>query len=474
MPPKAVAPPVAPPKAVSSIATAPLADDKQWEADLISPFRKIAFYFALAAIFIRFSVIHEALAVLLNLNLYLLYVVMPPTLLGVALTGGLRRMFRANTTRYWLGFLVWLLLSTAFSAWRGGSANEIYLYVKGEYLMLFVAGGLAMSWKEFRLVMYTMFLAAVTDLVVGQVFMKNGIDRVDLNMGGSTIANSNDFAVHLILMTAFLLYMLLAPKAPTVIRLACLPMLGYAGYLILSTGSRGAMLALFVFVLFTLVIGTTRQRIFVVAAVPVMAIAILALLPRATLLRLSTLIGDSGGGSDFVLEEAEGSSEVRRALLKKSLEYTIQHPVFGVGPGRFSDFEGGESQREGKRGLWHQTHNTFTQISSECGIPGVLLFIAAMVSAFRLAWKIYRRSRDNPVNTDISVAAFCVMLGIVGFLAAATFANFGYRFYEPAICGLCIVMYEGARREMDARASKGTGSPAPAWTPSLSPAFPTR
>ena len=460
-PPQAVATPIVAPKA----AAPPSADDLQWEADRSNPFRRIAFYFALAAIFVRFSVVHEVLAVVLNLDLYLLYIVMPPALLGVAFTGGFQRLFKAKSSRYWALFLVWLCLSAVFSAWRGGSAHELYLYVKGEYLMLFVTGGLVMTWKEFRLVMYTMFLAAVTDLAVGRMFMRNSMDRIDFNMGGSTIANSNDFAVHLILMTAFLLYMLLIPKAPTVVRLACLPMLGYAGFLILSTGSRGAMVALVIFVLFTAVMGTARQRIFVVAAVPVMAIVILAVMPRDTLLRLSAFGSDSGSGSDLVLEEAGGSSEMRRALLIKSLEYTIQHPLFGVGPGRFSDFEGGESQREGRKGLWHETHNSFTQISSECGIPALLFFLAALISAFRLALKTYRRSRENPANIDISVAAFCIMLGMVGFMAAATFANFGYRFYEPAMCGLCIVMYEAARREMDSRQSKGTISPVPAWTP---------
>jgi O-antigen ligase len=438
------------------------ADDLQWEADRINPFRKIAFYFALAALFIRFSVIHEVLAVVLNLNLYLLYIVMPPALLGVAFTGGLRRLFKANSSRYWMAFLLWCCLSAAFSAWRGGSIMEVYAYFKGEYLMLFLAGGLAMTWKEFQLVMNTLFLAAVTDLVVGRVFMKGSMDRMDLNMGASTIANSNDFAVHLILMTAFLLYMLLG-KAPAVIRFACLPMLAYAGFLILSTGSRGAMVALIIFVLFTGVMGTTRQRVFVVAAVPVMAVVILAVIPRATLLRLSAF--GSGGGGDLVLEEAEGSSELRRTLLLKSLQYTVQHPIFGVGLGRFSDFEGGESQREGKRGMWLETHNSFTQISSECGIPALLLFVAGLVSAFLLALKTYRRSRGTPADTDISVAAFCMMLGMVGFLAAATFANFGYRFYEPAWCGLCIVMYEAARRELDSRHSVAVIAPAPAWTP---------
>ena len=108
----AVAAPFTPPAAP--------AVDPQWESDVANPLRRITFYFALAAIYIRFSVIHEMLAVLLNLNLYLLYIFMPPAILGVLATGGIRRTLAARSSKYWVAFLFWLFLSTPFSAWRGG------------------------------------------------------------------------------------------------------------------------------------------------------------------------------------------------------------------------------------------------------------------------------------------------------------------------------------------------------------------
>ncbi len=380
---------------------------------------------------------------------------MPPTLLAVAITGGLRRTLKTRSVRYWLAFLFWLCLATLFSSWRGGSANAVLLYFKGEFLMLFAACGLAMTWKEYTLIAKTLFLAAGTDLFVGRVFMSQLGDRIALNLGGSTIANSNDFAVHMILMMAFLLYAILLPKAPMLLRLACFPLLAYGVYLILSAGSRGALVAMAVFALFAFAMGSGRQRLILIGATPVMAMVAITAIPRTTLLRLSTITSDTTDRE--VQADAEGSAEARRALFIKSVEYTVQHPVFGVGPGIFSDFEGGESQRAGRHGMWHETHNSFTQISSECGIPALLLFLAAIGSAFRLAWKTYRQSRGNPRNGDIAAASLSLMLGIVGFLSAAMFANFGYRFYEPALCGLCIVLYSAAQHEMAARQA---GAPA--------------
>jgi O-antigen ligase len=439
--------------------------DLQWETDLANPLRRFTFYFALAAIYIRFSVIHEALAVYFNLNLYLLYFVMPPVIVGVILSGGIRRTWAARTARYWIVFLAWLCLAAPFSAWRGGSAVEVYTYVKAEFIMLFVVAGLAMTWKECRMVMYSLILAAVTDLGIGRTFANQGSDRMNLSMGGSTIANSNDFAAHLVLMMAFLLYLVIAPRMPTLVRLISLPAILYGIFLILGSGSRGALVALIVAVIYTFAMGSSTYRMLLLVTVPVAAVVVVSALPQATLLRLGTLTSDSGNRQ--VQEDAEGSSRARLELLKKSLVYTIQHPLFGVGPGQFAIVEGGEATSRGRQGIWHETHNSFTQISSECGIPALIFFVAAIVSAFRLALKTYRQARANPANRDIAAVMFCLMLGIVGFMTAITFANFGYRFYEPALCGLCMVMYTAAQHEMAARQSKAASmAPAvPPWAP---------
>ena len=121
----------------------------------------------------------------------------------------------------------------------------------------------------------------------------------------------------------------------------------------------------------------------------------------------------------------------------------------------------------GHRGMWHETHNSYTQISSECGIPALIFFVSAVVSAYRLALKTYRLARANPGNCGIAATAFSLMLGIIGFMSVIMFANFGYRFYEPALCGLCVMMYTAAQHEMAARKFKAAATPAPAplWVP---------
>src|SRR5271170_7444537 len=65
---------------------------------------KIALCFALALVFVRFSMIHQIIAYHLNIDLYLLYVVGIPVFIGILTTGGLKQTFRYRPAVYWTAF----------------------------------------------------------------------------------------------------------------------------------------------------------------------------------------------------------------------------------------------------------------------------------------------------------------------------------------------------------------------------------
>ena len=68
-----------------------------------------------------------------------------------------------------------------------------------------------------------------------------------------------------------------------------------------------------------------------------------------------------------------GSLDARRELLTESIRVTMHHPLFGVGPGNFQAYTQS----------WHVTHNTYTELSSETGLPGLGLFLAILLLTFR-------------------------------------------------------------------------------------------
>ena len=95
------------------------------DPDESGTFRKLGFYFGVAFIFTRVSVLPEFLNQLIGTNLYILYLIAPPAVAGVLLTGAVRRALRGSPARHWMAFYVWMVLATGFSSWIGGSTMRV-------------------------------------------------------------------------------------------------------------------------------------------------------------------------------------------------------------------------------------------------------------------------------------------------------------------------------------------------------------
>ena len=308
--------------------------------------------------------------------------------------------------------------------------------------LLLVVGGLASNWKEVRAIFYTIAMAGVVNLLTARLFAREDSGgRLAMDASG-TIGNSNDLAAHLIIVLPFLLFIAMDRKRNPLLRFAMFPLMGYGASVILGTGSRGALVALGAVFLFVIWRATPKQRTLAVLAAVSLTVASLALLPSATLNRLGSLFGEHH-------EEAEDSSESRSYLFKTSVEYTLEHPIFGVGLGQFTNFEGKTSAEEGRHGNWHETHCSWTQVSSECGVPALLFFVLGIGSAVLVVYRTWRQARTQGF-TEIANACFCYLIALVGFLVAITFLANAHRFYLPAMIGLAISISFVAKRQMSA------------------------
>jgi O-antigen ligase len=234
----------------------------------------------------------------------------------------------------------------------------------------------------------------------------------------------------------------------------------YGVLLVLKTASRGALVAMAAGALYWLIRGTLRQRIALLAVGPIAVAALIAFVPRSSLIRIVSFSAEDASAS----QEAIESTQIRRYLLEQSILYTLQHPLFGVGMAQFSSFEGEHNQILGTHGYWHEAHNTYTQVSSECGLPALALYIAAIVSTFLLVNRVYRRARGRPECQDIRTATFCIMLALVMYCTAITFVNFAYFFYLPAMSSLAIAVSSAADKELNRPSSVPVESP-PGFAP---------
>jgi O-antigen ligase len=404
-----------------------------------NPMRKLAHYFCLICLFLRFGAVPEVLSALGLGNTYLLYFTLPPAALFLLSSGGVRRTFRSKLPFVFLMFAAWMVVCIPMSTWPGGSFAKVSGYWRNEIIMLFVAAGAATTVKDLRQIFMTLAGAGAFSLITSRYLMKMDQGRISLGFGG-TISNSNDLAALFLLAMPFFLFVLLDSKRFFMIRLLTLPCLGYALYMTMGTGSRGALVAMTVGGLFFLLQASMMQRMVTLMMLPMLALPALLLLPAETFDRLSSLFDSSSH------QEAAESGASRRYLLEQSIIFTLKNPIWGVGPDQFATAEGSTRRKEGSHGNWHQTHNTWTQISSECGLPGLVLFAIPVLGSLGLVYQVFRQARRRR-HKELEALGMCFMMALLMYYVAATFLSIAYQFRFPALLGLATALYFTAQKE---------------------------
>ncbi|HEX8986291.1 MAG TPA: O-antigen ligase family protein, partial [Bryobacteraceae bacterium] len=321
-----------------------------FENDINNTLRRLAFRVGLAVVFLRFSLLQALLTGTIHVNLRLLYIFGLPALVGVVLSGGLRRSFQGRLAWYWVGYAAWMAAAVPFSMWKGGSASLVFGFLRADFPVMLIIAGLAMTWRECRALLHTVAWAAVVSVAAMPAFEQDFGGRAGLEFG--TVANPNDYAAHLMLVLPFLLWVGSNAKL-ALVRFGAIGGVALGMAMVLKTASRGAAVALVVAILFFLFRAPVRQRIALVLLAPVAAAILFAAVPRSAIDRISSL-AHAGTSADTEYE----STMARSYLFWKSVEFTVKHPVFGVGPGMFADYEGRTSREDARRGAWHDAHNT--------------------------------------------------------------------------------------------------------------------
>lgn len=435
--------------AAASQAVPQLRGQRRWLAQVNSPLRVIAYYFALFYTFTVFTQLHQLLVMAVGVNTHMLIIIGVPMILLVLGSGGIRRTLRWSAAKYWLGFSLLMIIAVAFSSWRSQSLAITWAWLRVEVLILFVIAGCVLTWGEVKRLMGVLACAAVVDVIAGRVFGGQVAGRFELT--GTTMSDPNDYAAQLILILPCLLLVVVSASQLWITRIVAAAFLLYGAFLILLTGSRGGLVAIAVAILFCLWKLRPSQKIVAATVVILLTCAAPFVFPRQILTRLSSTFRSADlAEKDPDVARAVESSEARSYLLKQSILATLSHPVFGVGAGQFSNYEGKKAREIGVRGVWHETHNSFTQISSEVGIPALLFFLAAIVATYRILDKVYRAAQGRPRSQEtqqIKATAFCLQISLIGFCTGSLFLTLGYRFYLPALTGLAISLYRAAQQK---------------------------
>lgn len=444
-----------------------------------SPLQSAAFKLLLLFLYFAFSrVLDHTLP-----SLHLPFILSVIVLLLTAASGGAVRILTLPIGRLLLAFTLWMLICLPFSQWKGGSFGMLTDTWLRSLLCFVMVTGLTLTLRQVRAVLLTIGLATATQAVVALVLQHRIVGRLGLPSG--QFGNPNDLAQALLLgVPALFLFGFPGgnPFRRIVIAALSLPLL----VAIAQTGSRAAMLAVPVVAVYVFWRVPPITRLLMVIGGVCVTLLVVGMMPESLRARFWTVFDD-----EVTTEEdlrAVVSRESRKEVFKQSVKLTIRHPVFGVGPGVFQHASVMDSGAQGKRAMWREAHNMFTQVSSECGIPGFLLYFGTLWVCARRLKSLRVRSQDDPALRELYTVVVCFSAMLLGFVAMGTFSSVAYAFILPALLGIAASLIPAgeaeiarveAQREQRAPAANGAAasppaslSPVPAETPA--PAAKTR
>ena len=413
------------------------------EADK-SPIQVIGLNLLAIYLFAIFSVLTEVSTEVFGFKPYVTLVVGPLAIILSILSGHALRMLKTTIGVFTICFLIWLLVAAPFTAWKTGTFDALTDVFLRSYSITFMAAALVVTLKDCLRIMYVVAGGGVCLYFVSRVYGIDGPDgRFIISFGA--LMNPNDLATHLLVVLPFCLVVAATTKHSFTLRpLSILLAFGML-LLTLRTASRAALISLVVMSLIMLLKARGRQRMMAVSGVFILVVVSVAVLPGKVWVRFATTYSDT----DEDLAYGVSSRESRKAMLQRSIEVTLTHPVLGVGPGAFIAYDADEAKKAERRAKWAGTHNSYTQVSSEAGIPALIFFAGALISAIASCNRIYNKAARRADLKDLAACSLFLLVALWGLSVNLFFSHIAYRHYVPVLLGLSIGLSLVARRKLE-------------------------
>jgi putative inorganic carbon (hco3(-)) transporter len=361
-----------------------------------------------------------------------------------------RKDFDAPQYPILLMFFGVMLLSHVFNGWIGGAIEQIGKFAPVVLAFVVFANGLDRRSRVLK-IMATFALCAAVLAVHGIEQQQTGLGWTGVELSQGTriqyvgiFNDPNDLGLLFVACIPMAAYLSSRGGLLGLRRLFWLVITGVLVYGVYLTDSRGALLALLA------VMGVhvwQRKGVFVAGTLGAMAVAVLLALPS----RFSEI--------DAEEESAQGRIE----SWYEGLQMFQGHPVFGVGPDMYTDYNP------------LTAHNSFVLILAETGIIGYTLWLAFVVYCFRMMWTGSRPQpmpawdelgdRD-PEADDIEMdfiemdfealdarieegraISMTLLLSLIGFFIAAFFLSRSYVIILYLLTALVVAHYADIRRD---------------------------
>jgi O-antigen ligase len=363
--------------------------------------------------------------------------------LGVALLVATTLKARApwRPPRLWrlvLIFGIAIAASVPFSYWPGGSLKQLYLWTP--YCVLFIVGCRVVS--NPRMMLLALDVLGIAYLtIVAEVLAFGTMKTGRLTLVNGTFADSNDLATLLIVGSTFGMYGLSQGRWRPIRFVFFTAALLITPVLVLRTGSRGGLITMVALAIIAFLRSSGRRRLVTAIALPAVLVASIALLPDSLSVRFQTLFEGIGEGRQTVSVEesrARGSTEQRLEMLLQSIRITMIHPLVGVGAGQFSTALAHDYETSGEHPPWLQTHNAYTQVSSELGVIAFFVYIYILLSCALITRRFVKWGKESDNRCSAVDVGACVGMAVYAYIVGSVFTSIAYHLYMPLLAMLCV------------------------------------
>ena len=294
------------------------------------------------------------------------------------------------------------------------TAWEIFndTFIKAVLMFIVMVNVLRTRRRLMGLMWLSLLVGAVLSYQALDLFMNGELLTEGYRAGGDLggmFGNPNDLALHLVTMIPLAVCLGIASRSK-ILKLVYFAMAVLFVSANFVTYSRGGFLGLLAAsVLMAWKLGR-KNRLNVMAVSGVVGLLVILLAPGNYGLRILSIFIP---GLDPV-----GSSDQRRELLERSILVSLRNP-WGIGIGNFPIV--------GVRNL--VTHNSFTQVSSELGLLGLLAYLIFILSPFRKLGAIERTESAKAEQDWFYYLSIGLQASIVAYLVSSFFVSVAYNWF---------------------------------------------
>ncbi len=255
---------------------------------------------------------------------------------------------------------------------------------------------------------------AINDYRMGRFLHDLSFNRIRGTLG-NLFDNPNDLALHLVTMVPLAIGLFLASRGG-------LKKLFFAGCAILIsvgvivTFSRGGFVGI-ICVAAMLAWRLAKSNKFLIATgLPIALLLFFLLAPSGYKSRIASTTDDSG--------------VQRREELKRSLFIAIHHPLFGVGMANYILYSD----------VNHASHNAYTQVASEMGIPALVFYVLFLITPLKRLRRIGRETSATRKTSQYYYLAVGLEASLIGYMVSSFFLSVAYLWYLYYLVGYAIAL----------------------------------